>query len=239
MGVNVSVKNKMVKSYHVFLPKLHLTTGGLVRLTGSIFFLLIDQKGSQLLFLSSSSFVWVYVLQGHKTELLKVLSINADRWLIILWELLLWITGTVLCICLFFTATCEMCGMVGVRDAFYSKTKRFCSVSCSRSYSSNSKKASILARLQVNIVTFSVCLMLMFNYIKACFFSIRANLPQKKLKSYRNNLSWQNWQLTLSTKQISWTRPSRKLVSHQKADVIFFGLPRSDWIYLCTFCWFC
>ena len=39
--------------------------------------------------------------------------------------------------------------MVGVRDAFYSKTKRFCSVSCSRSYSSNSKKASILARLQV------------------------------------------------------------------------------------------
>ncbi|KAM6225648.1 MBT domain-containing protein 1-like isoform 4-T4 [Porphyrio hochstetteri] len=41
-----------------------------------------------------------------------------------------------------------MCGMVGVRDAFYSKTKRFCSVSCSRSYSSNSKKASILARLQ-------------------------------------------------------------------------------------------
>ncbi|KAM3845900.1 MBT domain-containing protein 1 isoform 1-T6 [Vipera latastei] len=46
-------------------------------------------------------------------------------------------------------ATCEMCGMVGVRDAFYSKTKRFCSVSCSRSYSSNSKKASILARLQL------------------------------------------------------------------------------------------
>uniref|UniRef100_A0A668AB23 Mbt domain containing 1 n=1 Tax=Myripristis murdjan TaxID=586833 RepID=A0A668AB23_9TELE len=51
-------------------------------------------------------------------------------------------------------ATCEMCGMVGVRDAFYSKTKRFCSVSCSRSYSSNSKKASILARLQVNAYMF-------------------------------------------------------------------------------------
>ncbi|KAM6957390.1 MBT domain-containing protein 1-like [Aplochiton taeniatus] len=45
-------------------------------------------------------------------------------------------------------ATCEMCGMQGVREAFYSKTKRFCSVSCSRSFSSNSKKASILARLQ-------------------------------------------------------------------------------------------
>ncbi|XP_029446321.1 lethal(3)malignant brain tumor-like protein 2 isoform X2 [Rhinatrema bivittatum] len=45
-------------------------------------------------------------------------------------------------------AICEMCGIVGTRDAFFSKTKRFCSVSCSRSYSSNSKKASILARLQ-------------------------------------------------------------------------------------------
>ncbi|XP_036390380.1 lethal(3)malignant brain tumor-like protein 2 isoform X2 [Megalops cyprinoides] len=45
-------------------------------------------------------------------------------------------------------AVCEMCGIVGTRDTFFSKTKRFCSVSCSRSYSSNSKKASILARLQ-------------------------------------------------------------------------------------------
>ncbi|XP_067830761.1 lethal(3)malignant brain tumor-like protein 2 isoform X2 [Heptranchias perlo] len=45
-------------------------------------------------------------------------------------------------------ATCEMCGIMGARETFFSKTKRFCSVSCSRSYSSNSKKASILARLQ-------------------------------------------------------------------------------------------
>ncbi|XP_078496867.1 lethal(3)malignant brain tumor-like protein 2 isoform X2 [Lissotriton helveticus] len=45
-------------------------------------------------------------------------------------------------------AICEMCGIVGTRDTFFSKTKRFCSVSCSRSYSSNSKKASILARLK-------------------------------------------------------------------------------------------
>ncbi|XP_037547477.1 MBT domain-containing protein 1 [Nematolebias whitei] len=83
-------------------------------------------------------------------------------------------------------ATCEMCGMVGVRDAFYSKTKRFCSVSCSRSYSSNSKKASILARLQVNIFRCSVCLMLMFNYIKACFvlfcFFHQGKPPTKKAK---------------------------------------------------------
>ncbi|KAM6951092.1 lethal(3)malignant brain tumor-like protein 2 [Aplochiton taeniatus] len=45
-------------------------------------------------------------------------------------------------------AVCELCGTMGKRGNFYSKTKRFCSVSCSRSYSSNSKKASILARLQ-------------------------------------------------------------------------------------------
>uniref|UniRef100_A0A6Q2YAX2 FCS-type domain-containing protein n=1 Tax=Esox lucius TaxID=8010 RepID=A0A6Q2YAX2_ESOLU len=43
---------------------------------------------------------------------------------------------------------CEMCGFSGTRDTFYSKTKRFCSVSCSRAYSSNCKKSSILARLQ-------------------------------------------------------------------------------------------
>ncbi|XP_040885534.1 lethal(3)malignant brain tumor-like protein 2 [Toxotes jaculatrix] len=43
---------------------------------------------------------------------------------------------------------CEMCGTTGNISTFFSKTKRFCSISCSRSYSSNSKKSSILARLQ-------------------------------------------------------------------------------------------
>ncbi|XP_042559100.1 lethal(3)malignant brain tumor-like protein 2 isoform X2 [Clupea harengus] len=45
-------------------------------------------------------------------------------------------------------AVCEMCGITGTKGNFYSSTKRFCSVSCSRSFSSNSRKASILARLQ-------------------------------------------------------------------------------------------
>lgn len=44
---------------------------------------------------------------------------------------------------------CEMCGTAGSSRTFFSKSKRFCSISCSRSYSSNSKKSSILARLQV------------------------------------------------------------------------------------------
>ncbi|KAM3859603.1 lethal(3)malignant brain tumor-like protein 2 [Diretmus argenteus] len=43
---------------------------------------------------------------------------------------------------------CEMCGTPGTLGTFFSKSKRFCGVSCSRSYSSNSKKSSILARLQ-------------------------------------------------------------------------------------------
>ncbi|CAM4709624.1 unnamed protein product [Leuciscus chuanchicus] len=43
---------------------------------------------------------------------------------------------------------CEMCGTSGTTNTFFSKSKRFCSLSCSRSYSSNSRKASILARLQ-------------------------------------------------------------------------------------------
>uniref|UniRef100_A0A8C1ZF32 L3MBTL histone methyl-lysine binding protein 2 n=1 Tax=Cyprinus carpio TaxID=7962 RepID=A0A8C1ZF32_CYPCA len=44
--------------------------------------------------------------------------------------------------------TCEMCGTRGTKKTFFSRSKRFCSVTCSRSYSSISKKSSILARLQ-------------------------------------------------------------------------------------------
>ncbi|XP_035001144.2 lethal(3)malignant brain tumor-like protein 2 [Hippoglossus stenolepis] len=43
---------------------------------------------------------------------------------------------------------CEMCGIHGTFSTFFSKSKRFCSISCSRSYSSNSKKSSVLARLK-------------------------------------------------------------------------------------------
>ncbi|XP_063337799.1 MBT domain-containing protein 1 isoform X3 [Pelmatolapia mariae] len=83
-------------------------------------------------------------------------------------------------------ATCEMCGMVGVRDAFYSKTKRFCSVSCSRSYSSNSKKASILARLQVNALSlinkYSSFIILYYVNINICFGFYKGKPPTKKAK---------------------------------------------------------
>ncbi|XP_076008335.1 lethal(3)malignant brain tumor-like protein 2 [Genypterus blacodes] len=43
---------------------------------------------------------------------------------------------------------CEMCGVDGMRSEFFSRSKRFCSRSCSRSYSSNSKRSSVLARLK-------------------------------------------------------------------------------------------
>ncbi|XP_055085574.1 lethal(3)malignant brain tumor-like protein 2 isoform X2 [Periophthalmus magnuspinnatus] len=43
---------------------------------------------------------------------------------------------------------CEMCETVDDASTFYSKSKRFCSESCARSYSSNSKKSSVLAQLQ-------------------------------------------------------------------------------------------
>ncbi len=39
----------------------------------------------------------------------------------------------------FLAATCEFCGRVGVRHAFYSKSKRFCTLACSRSYSASMK----------------------------------------------------------------------------------------------------
>ncbi|XP_072312654.1 lethal(3)malignant brain tumor-like protein 2 isoform X2 [Eucyclogobius newberryi] len=44
--------------------------------------------------------------------------------------------------------TCEMCEVVGEASTFYSKSKRFCGQSCARSFSSSSRKASVLARLQ-------------------------------------------------------------------------------------------
>ncbi|XP_068610573.1 lethal(3)malignant brain tumor-like protein 2 [Brachionichthys hirsutus] len=43
---------------------------------------------------------------------------------------------------------CKMCGSACDISKFLSKTKRFCSISCSRSYSPNAKKTSALARLQ-------------------------------------------------------------------------------------------
>ena len=35
--------------------------------------------------------------------------------------------------------SCEFCGRVGVKHAFYSKSKRFCTLACSRSYSASQK----------------------------------------------------------------------------------------------------
>ncbi|KAH9495238.1 MBT domain-containing protein 1 [Bulinus truncatus] len=37
-------------------------------------------------------------------------------------------------------ATCERCGAVGVKHAFYSKSKRFCSLSCSRSFATHQRE---------------------------------------------------------------------------------------------------
>lgn len=115
-----------------------------------------------------SETVWWYHFQDLHS-LLFVLNFFTAVWTTFL---TFWGHFSLLC-----SATCEMCGMVGVRDAFYSKTKRFCSVSCSRSYSSNSKKASILARLQVAVQTlFSLhpfcrlwCCNWVFVHVAACF----------------------------------------------------------------------
>ena len=32
-------------------------------------------------------------------------------------------------------AKCEYCGLVGIQDSFYSKSKRFCKMECSKKYS--------------------------------------------------------------------------------------------------------
>ncbi|XP_071126181.1 MBT domain-containing protein 1-like isoform X1 [Mytilus edulis] len=41
-------------------------------------------------------------------------------------------------------ATCERCGSVGIKHAFYSKSKRFCSLSCSRSFATAKREGKPL-----------------------------------------------------------------------------------------------
>ncbi|ESO95251.1 hypothetical protein LOTGIDRAFT_144720 [Lottia gigantea] len=41
-------------------------------------------------------------------------------------------------------ATCEKCGTVGIKHAFYSKSKRFCSLSCSRSFATAQREGKPL-----------------------------------------------------------------------------------------------
>jgi hypothetical protein len=36
---------------------------------------------------------------------------------------------------MYFAAVCEKCGAIGVKHAFYTKERRFCSLACAREYS--------------------------------------------------------------------------------------------------------
>ncbi|XP_061611100.1 lethal(3)malignant brain tumor-like protein 2 [Phyllopteryx taeniolatus] len=51
------------------------------------------------------------------------------------------------------TVVCETCGATGSSSSFYSKSKRFCSALCARSYSSHLKKLTARARLQEKPLT--------------------------------------------------------------------------------------
>jgi hypothetical protein len=48
----------------------------------------------------------------------------------------------------FFLATCERCGSVGIKHAFYSKSKRFCSLSCSRSFATAKREGKPLTTFE-------------------------------------------------------------------------------------------
>jgi hypothetical protein len=48
----------------------------------------------------------------------------------------LWGEESWLCECvMYFAAVCEKCGAIGVKHAFYTKERRFCSLACAREYS--------------------------------------------------------------------------------------------------------
>lgn len=112
------------------------------------------------------------------------------------------------CIFLSFSVVCEMCGTSGSSSTFYSKTKRFCSTSCSRSFSSNSKKSSILARLQVRIQQ-TVCYQCYFVICEASFTGLKKSFNHKFQKKSNLISSWTKAAVTvtvLSVKDIflSW-----------------------------------
>ncbi|XP_077358315.1 lethal(3)malignant brain tumor-like protein 2 isoform X2 [Festucalex cinctus] len=44
--------------------------------------------------------------------------------------------------------TCEKCGTTGYRSSFYSKSKRFCNVTCARSFASRFRKSNTATRLE-------------------------------------------------------------------------------------------
>lgn len=45
-----------------------------------------------------------------------------------------------------YIATCEKCGTVGVKHAFYSKSKRFCSLACSRSFATAQREGKPIVK---------------------------------------------------------------------------------------------
>ncbi|XP_051928320.1 lethal(3)malignant brain tumor-like protein 2 [Hippocampus zosterae] len=51
------------------------------------------------------------------------------------------------------TTVCEMCGATGCSSSFYSKSKRFCNITCARSFASRFRKVAGLTRLQENPLT--------------------------------------------------------------------------------------
>ncbi len=66
----------------------------------------------------------------------------------------------------FVSVMCEFCGKLGVRDAFYSKTKRFCSVNCSKRFSAHEKdgKATPFSLMQTSIPKVAlICYSFMLN----------------------------------------------------------------------------
>ncbi|XP_037837688.1 lethal(3)malignant brain tumor-like protein 2 isoform X2 [Kryptolebias marmoratus] len=67
---------------------------------------------------------------------------------------------------------CEMCGKTGSFSSFFSKSKRFCNISCSRSYSSNSKKSSILARLKGKAPTKKATVLNKVNQARSVLFGV-------------------------------------------------------------------
>ena len=73
-----------------------------------------------------------------------------NTWYLLLkrvWNLLIWdcsqISQGPMSYVVVAAASCEFCRRVGIKHAFYSKSKRFCSLACSRSFSASAKENKV------------------------------------------------------------------------------------------------
>lgn len=74
---------------------------------------------------------------------------------------------------MYFAAVCEKCGAIGVKHAFYTKERRFCSLACAREYSELERTGQTIRKpyplLDVSYFLKYILTLLWIEYTYSCF----------------------------------------------------------------------